>query len=59
MISTSKPFASLFFHLPLPRLGMFWIRRKRRISTVDLISSSPHLLRDIGLGEGHIVVRRR
>ena len=34
-------------------------RRRRRQVTLDLINSSPHLLRDIGLIEGPIVKRRR
>ncbi|WP_156460258.1 hypothetical protein [Devosia sp. Root635] len=48
------------FHLPrwsMPRL--FDAARRRRQATIDLIHASPHLLRDIGLGEGHDGKRQR
>jgi len=51
MIAIAKPVAAAI-HLPrwiLPRLA-----RRRRQATIDLIHSSPHLLRDIGVTEGRI-----
>lgn len=33
--------------------------RKQRQATIDLISASPHLLRDIGIYEGHCSRRGR
>ncbi|KKC33775.1 hypothetical protein [Devosia psychrophila] len=47
-------------HLPrwsFPRL--FSAAHRRRQVTIDLIHSSPHLLRDIGLIEDRVVERRR
>ena len=53
MIAIAKPMSTVF-HLPnwvLPRL---WGRdRQRRQTTIDLIHSSPHLLRDIGATADH------
>ncbi|KQX42024.1 hypothetical protein ASD04_18350 [Devosia sp. Root436] len=48
------------FHLPrwskpLP----FGAAHRRRRTTIDLIHSSPHLLRDIGVSEGHDGKRQR
>ena len=54
MIAIAKPFSAAI-HLPrwvFPRLSGGERRRKR--ATVDLIHSSPHLLRDIGLAEGNV-----
>lgn len=34
------------------------LARKRRRATLDLVNGSPHLLRDIGLGDGHDGLRR-
>lgn len=54
MIAIAKPIATVF-HLPswlLPRLAS--PERQRRQTTIDLIHSSPHLLRDIGVGDGQI-----
>ena len=48
MIAIAKPIA-IVFHLPrwvFPRLAR--AERQRRNATIDLIHSSPHLLRDIG-----------
>lgn len=42
------------FHLPhwvFPRLS--FTSRQRKQATIDLIHSSPHLLRDIGATEDH------
>ena len=58
MSSIAKPIAKSF-HLPeihLPRWR--WLARKRRRNTMDLIHSSPHLLRDIGLLEENYTRRR-
>jgi len=52
MIAIAKPFSAAI-HLPrwvFPRLSASERRRKR--ATIDLIHSSPHLLRDIGMVEG-------
>lgn len=48
------------FRLP----ALHWPRfdtteRKRRQTTIDLIHSSPHLLRDIGASDGRVVQRGR
>lgn len=40
-------------------LGLFRLRNRRRQVTIDLIHSSPHLLRDIGAVDGRIVERGR
>jgi hypothetical protein len=48
MIAIAKPIATVF-HLPnwvFPRLSS--AERRRKQTTIDLIHSSPHLLRDIG-----------
>ncbi|MCY1549635.1 hypothetical protein D9M68_858160 [compost metagenome] len=48
------------FHLPrwsMPRL--FGTAQRRRQTTIDLIHASPHLLRDIGVSEGHDGKRQR
>lgn len=57
MIAIAKPFVATF-HLPhwsLPRRSIDAGRRRR--ATIDLIHSSPHLLRDIGVCEGVISER--
>jgi len=57
MIAIAKPVAAAI-HLPrwiLPRLS--FAARRRRQATIDLIHSSPHLLRDIGVSEGVISER--
>jgi hypothetical protein len=59
MIAIAKPIATAI-HLPrwvLPRLSATENRRKQ--TTIDLIHSSPHLLRDIGVGDGQISPRDR
>lgn len=59
MIAIAKH-AAAAVHLPfwgLPRLSNGARRRKQ--ATIDLIHSSPHLLRDIGATEGHLGDRRR
>ena len=40
-------------------LRLFSTRQRRRRATVDLIHSSPHLLRDIGVEDGRVVLRGR
>ncbi|QQR35720.1 hypothetical protein JI749_15430 [Devosia oryziradicis] len=53
MIAIAKPVSALF-HLTrwvMPRLVN--VERQRRQTTVDLIHSSPHLLRDIGATADH------
>lgn len=50
----SAPFR--FAQLRLPRV--FGADRRRRQATIDLIHSSPHLLRDIGASEGMVKMRR-
>jgi uncharacterized protein YjiS (DUF1127 family) len=59
MSSIAKAFATPARAIRWPRLNSFWIARKRRQTTVDLIHSSPHLLRDIGLTDGQLPQRRR
>jgi uncharacterized protein YjiS (DUF1127 family) len=59
MSSIAKAFAKPARTIHWPRFNSLWIARKRRQTTVDLIHSSPHLLRDIGLTEGQIFQRRR
>lgn len=58
MIATAKPlFAAI--HLPGWRLPRFSVtERRRRQATIDLIHSSPHLLRDIGASESDVTGRR-
>lgn len=58
MIAITKP-VSAAFHLP--RLGLsrlFGAERRRRQATIDLIHSSPHLLRDIGATEDLVTDHR-
>jgi hypothetical protein len=53
MIAIAKPIATTF-HLPnwvFPRLVS--AERRRKQTTIDLIHSSPHLLRDIGATADH------
>jgi uncharacterized protein YjiS (DUF1127 family) len=59
MSSIAKSFATPPHTIRWPSLRWFWIARKRRQTTVDLIHSSPHLLRDIGLSDGQIPFRGR
>lgn len=58
MSTIAKPTTNHFrLQFPaLPRLR--WPNWRRRRNTMDLIHSSPHLLRDIGLLEEHYVERR-
>ncbi|MGB3338686.1 MAG: hypothetical protein WBA73_16045 [Devosia sp.] len=59
MIAIAKPVVTSF-HLPrwvFPRLLSGANRRKQ--ATIDLIHSSPHLLRDIGATEDHFSERHR
>lgn len=59
MNMTAKPLLRTI-HWPrwsFPRL--FGVSSRRRRVTIDLIHSSPHLLRDIGLIEDRVVERRR
>lgn len=59
MIAIAKPVATAI-HLPrwlLPRFARIALRRRQ--TTIDLIHSSPHLLRDIGVGDGQIGPRDR
>jgi len=59
MIAIAKPVTSAF-HLPrwvFPRLSA--TQRRRRQATIDLIHSSPHLLRDIGATEDRFSGRGR
>jgi hypothetical protein len=57
MIAIAKPVSKVFH---LPRLPVWNLKaRARRRATMDLIHSSPHLLRDIGVGDGTVVVRGR
>ena len=59
MIAITKPVATAF-HLPRLSLSrLFGIERRRRQATVDLIHSSPHLLRDIGATEDLFSDRHR
>ena len=60
MSTIAKPFATPIRLLPrwtFPRL--FTVQRRRRQATMDLIHSSPHLLRDIGATEEHVIRRQR
>lgn len=54
MIALTKPVTTVFRlpHWSLPRLT-----RRRRQATIDLINSSAHLRRDIGLVEENISCR--
>lgn len=56
MTSIAKPLLVPFrsFHLSIP----FGVARRRRQATLDLIHSSPHLLRDIGMLESNRGERR-
>lgn len=57
MSAITKPLAAAF-HLPrwvFPRVSA--IARRRRQTTMDLIHSSPHLLRDIGATEDNFSER--
>ncbi len=48
MIAIAKPVATSF-HLPRWAFPRLWnTERRRKQATIDLIHSSPHLLRDIG-----------
>ena len=57
MSTIAKPI-HIAIHLPrwhFPHLS--GTARRRRRATIDLIHASPHLLRDIGVSEGHVVER--
>lgn len=59
MSTIAKPFLAAF---QLPRLALGRREaspRHRRQATIDLIHSSPHLRRDIGLLEEHVTKRHR
>lgn len=59
MIAIAKPFTAAL-HLPrwtLPRIS--GATRRRRQATIDLIHSSPHLLRDIGVSQDRLAGRNR
>jgi hypothetical protein len=59
MNAIAKPL-TIAFHLPrwsLPPLS--GATRRRRQATIDLIHSSPHLLRDIGATEHNVTSRGR
>lgn len=58
MNAIARPLIAAFH---LPRWGAplpFSAARRRRQATIDLIHSSPHLLRDIGATD-HIISNRR
>lgn len=58
MTTIAKPLSS-HFHLPQirwPRLKI--VSRRRKQTTIDLLTSSPYLQRDIGLLDVHMVRRR-
>lgn len=63
MTTFAKTFsASITRPIHLPRwdfLRLFTTGQKRRRATVDLIHSSPHLLRDIGVEDGRFIERSR
>lgn len=59
MNTIAKPF---IIPIRLPRwtfLRLSTVQRRRRQATMDLIHSSPHLLRDIGATEEHVIGRQR
>ena len=59
MIANTKPIAATF---QLPRLNfsrLFGGESRRRQATIDLVHSSPHLLRDIGATEDRFSDRHR
>ena len=59
MSTIAKPFVTLI-RLPrwtFPRLST--VQHRRRQATMDLIHSSPHLLRDVGATEDHLTTRYR
>lgn len=59
MIALAKPFVAPF-RLPLARRGNLTdIARRRHQVTIDLVHSSPHLRRDIGLLEENVTGRHR
>jgi hypothetical protein len=54
MIAIAKPLATAI-HLPRWVFPRLWhTERHRKQATVDLIHSSPHLLRDIGVDAGNM-----
>ena len=57
MSAITRPAFAIFRlpHLRLPRLSL--TRSRRRQATIDLIHSSPHLLRDIGADGDHFICR--
>lgn len=59
MIAIAKPISTIF-HLPRWVFPRPWnTERRRRNATIDLIHSSPHLLRDIGVAAGDLDERNR
>ena len=59
MNTLAKPLI-VAFHLPRWRLPRpFGAAYRRRQTTIDLIHSSPHLLRDIGVTDHNITSRGR
>jgi len=59
MIAITKPVATAF-HLPRLSLSrLFNTDQRRKRATIDLIHSSPHLLRDIGATEDLFSDRHR
>lgn len=59
MTVIAKPLAAAFHlsHWVLPRLSFLTLRRRQ--ATIDLIHSSPYLLRDIGATENHFSQRTK
>lgn len=59
MIAIAKPVTAAF-HLPRLSLSrLFNTDKRRKRATIDLIHSSPHLLRDIGATEDRFSDRYR
>ena len=59
MIAIAKPISTVF-HLPRWAFPRLWgSERRRKQTTIDLIHSSPHLLRDIGVAAGDLDERNR
>jgi uncharacterized protein YjiS (DUF1127 family) len=57
MFAISNPLLARLHTLNLRPPRLFIAEHRRRQTTVDLVNSSPHLLRDIGLSE-NITIRR-
>lgn len=59
MITIAKP-VLIAIHLPRWALSLgSTSEHRRKQATIDLIHSSPHLLRDIGLVDGLFIPRNR